>query len=56
MSFKLGRNIKTGQKILTPSGWRKILEVTETGARVKEGIVKFGETIYGWKAEERRKP
>ncbi len=49
MNLKLGTNIEVNQKIKTENGWRKVLEVTEEGAKVKEGIVKFGETVYGWK-------
>jgi len=49
MTFKLGTNIKDGQKIKTKAGWRKVEEVTEDGAIVKEGIVLFGATVYGWK-------
>ena len=50
MTFKLGTNIKAGQKIKTKAGWRKVEEVTEDGAIVKEGIVLFGATVYGWKS------
>ncbi len=49
MTFKLGTNIEAGQKIKTRFGWRKVLSVTETGAMVKEGLIEFGETVYGWK-------
>ncbi len=49
MTFKLGKNIKQGQKIKTAFGWRKVKSVSDTGATVKEGEVKFGETVYGWK-------
>lgn len=49
MIFKLGTNIQAGQKIMTKDGWRKVLDVTEEGAKVKEGVIKFGETVYGWK-------
>jgi hypothetical protein len=50
MQFKLGTNIKVGQKIKTADGWRKIKEVNSCSARVKEGLVTFGSIIYGWKA------
>ena len=50
MRFKLGTNIQAGQKIKTGDGWRKIKEVTDDGAIVKEGLIHFGNTIYGWKA------
>lgn len=49
MIFKLGTNIQVGHQIKTANGWRKVIEITEEGAKVKEGIVKFGETVYGWK-------
>ena len=50
MVFRLGKNIKVGQKIRTASGWRKVLSVTDEGAKTKDGVIKFGETVYGWKA------
>jgi hypothetical protein len=50
MTFKLGTNIKAGQQIKTSAGWRKVIHVTDEGAETKDGIVKFGETVYGWKA------
>ena len=49
MTFKLCKNIKTGQKIKTGKGWRKVKDVTEKGAIVSDGIIEFGSTIYGWK-------
>lgn len=45
----LSDNVKIGQKIRTCNGWRKILEINETGVLVKEGQVSFGHTILGWK-------
>jgi len=42
-------NVKVGQKIKTGRGWRKVLEVSDIGATVKEGIILFGSTVYGWK-------
>lgn len=50
MAFKLSRSIAVGQQIKTANGWRKVLEVTDEGAKVKDGIVKFGDTVYGWKS------
>ena len=50
MTFTLGTNIKAGQQIKTANGWRKVLSVTDAGAETKDGTVKFGETVYGWKA------
>ena len=49
MVFKLGNNIKAGQRIKTQSGWRKVIEVTERGAIVKEGVIEYGQIVYGWK-------
>jgi hypothetical protein len=51
MRFRLSNNIKAGQKIKTAYGWRKVREVTKDGAIVKEGLVRFGHPVYGWKAE-----
>lgn len=51
MSFTLGKNIKAGHRIRTTVGWRKIKSVTSDGAIVKEGLIPFGSTIWGWKAE-----
>ncbi len=50
MTFKLSTGIKVGHKIKTINGWRKVREVTDEGALVREGIIKFGETVCGWKA------
>jgi len=50
MIFKLGRNIKEGQKIKTRNGWRKVRVVYWKGVIIKEGLIKFGETIYGWRS------
>lgn len=50
MQFKLGSNIKEGQKIKTTSGWRKVLKVTDMGVIVKEGEIKFGSIVFGWKS------
>lgn len=51
MDFKLGNTIKADQKIKTIAGWRKIVSVKKDGVIVKEGLIKFGETIYGWKVK-----
>lgn len=50
MKMVLGKNVLAGQKIKTLFGWRKIKEVTDEGAVVKEGVVKFGAPVFGWKA------
>jgi len=50
MTFKLSTNIQAGQKIKTRNGWRKVKEVTQEGAVVKEGVILFGETVFGWKS------
>ena len=49
MTFKLGKNIRVGQKIKTGTGWRKIKEVVENGAITKDGFINFGAIVYGWK-------
>ncbi len=49
MTFNLSTSILVGNKIKTTNGWRKVKKVTDEGALVKEGIIKFGETIFGWK-------
>lgn len=51
MIFTLGTNIKVGHKIKTSCGWRKVKELTAEGVLVKEGIIKFGDILYGWKRE-----
>ena len=50
MTFKLSKSIQVGQKINTSNGWAVVREVTEEGAVTKHGLIKFGETVYGWKA------
>lgn len=50
MTFKLSSSIKAGQKIRTAEGWLVVTEVTEEGAMTKAGLIKFGDTVYGWKA------
>lgn len=51
MTFKLGRSIQVGQKIKTNDGWRKVLKIDERGAFVKEGLIEYGQTVYGWKSK-----
>jgi len=51
MTFKLGKNIKIGQKIKTKKGWRKIKEVTEKGVIFSDGELKFNDTVFGWKSK-----
>ena len=50
MTFRLSTSIAVGQQIRTQNGWRKVLEVTDEGAKVRDGFVKFGDTVYGWKS------
>lgn len=50
MRFTLGKNIKVGQQIKTSRGWRKIKDVTDEGVIVKEGLIYFGNTVFGWKS------
>lgn len=50
MTFKLGTNIKPGQQIKTVNGRRKVIDVTDEGAKTKDGLIKFGDPVYGWKA------
>ena len=50
MTFKLGENIKVGHKIKTLNGWRKVKDVTDKGAIVKEGLIEFGSTVFGFKS------
>lgn len=51
MTFKLSKSIQAGQKIKLQQGWRKVLSVTSDGVTVKEGLVKFGDTVLGWKSK-----
>ena len=51
MKMTLGKTIAKGQKIKTCAGWRTVLEVTEHGARLKEGVLEFGDVIFGWKVK-----
>ena len=50
MIFKLSKSIQKGQKIKTNRGWRKVLETSNDGAIVKEGLIKYGDTVYGWRS------
>lgn len=50
MRFTLGKNVEAGQRIRTTFGWRKIKSISDDGALVKEGLIPFGATIWGWKA------
>ena len=49
MKIKIGPNIKVGQKILTETGWKTVLEVTSSGIRHSEGELPFGALVLGWK-------
>jgi len=51
MIFTLSESVKASQKIKTSLGWRKVLSVGASGVMVKEGLVRFGEVVYGWKAK-----
>jgi len=51
MDIKLGTNVRAGQQILVWGSWHKITEVNEHGAMTKNGLVKFGEAVGGWKAK-----
>ena len=52
MNLKLGTNIEVGQKIKTSKGWYEVLEVTDEGVITKDGLVRFGEPVEGWPADE----
>ena len=51
MTFKLSTSIEVGHKIKTGKGWRKVIEVNEEGAKTKDELIKFGDTVYGCKAK-----
>jgi len=51
MNYKLGKNVKEGQRIKTKHGWRKIKNVTISGVILTDDFVEFGEVIYGWKSK-----
>ena len=50
MTYKLGTNVKVGNKILLKTGWAKITAVKENGVEVSGNHIDFGSEIYGWKA------
>ena len=50
MTMVLGKNILVGMRIKTRHGWRKVKQVTDDGVVVKEGVVKFGTPVFGWKS------
>ena len=47
--YKLGTNVKIGNKILLKTGWEKIVRIKETGVETPSGFIKYGLEIYGWK-------
>ena len=49
MLFTLSSSVVKGNKINTTFGWRVVKEVTDEGAIIKEGLIKFGTRISGWK-------
>jgi hypothetical protein len=49
MRYKLSTSIQVGHQIKTANGWRKVIAVTETSVKTKDGEVKFGDFIDGWK-------
>jgi len=49
MPYKLGKNIKVGNKILLKTGWKKVVEIKEKGIETSDGFLEFGWDIYGWK-------
>ena len=50
MNYKLGTNVKVGNKILLKTGWEKITALKENGVEVVGGnFVEYGWEIYGWK-------
>ena len=49
MKYKLGTNVKVGNKILLKTGWEKIVEIKENGVQTPSGFVEYGWEIYGWK-------
>lgn len=50
MKFTLSKNVKAGNKIKTNNGWRVVKEVNYDGIIVKEGHIKFGSEVFGWKS------
>lgn len=51
MQFKLGKNIQIGNKLKTMFGWEVVIDVTDEGALTKRTLIKFGDTVWGWKAK-----
>ena len=49
MAYKLGTNVKVGNKILLKTGWEKIVIVKEEGVETASGFIEYGSEIYGWK-------
>jgi hypothetical protein len=49
MKYKLGNNVKVGNKILLKTGWKKILQIKDKGVEVEGGFIEYGWEIYGWK-------
>lgn len=49
MEYKLGTNVKVGNKILLKTGWEKIVNVKDNGVETASGYIDFGEKIFGWK-------
>ncbi|MCK4782073.1 hypothetical protein KAS79_04105 [Candidatus Parcubacteria bacterium] len=49
MTYKLGTNVKVGNKILLKTGWEKITKIGENGVDVPSGFIEYGWEIYGWK-------
>lgn len=52
MKYKLGTNVKKGEKILLKTGWKKIIEIDQEGVTIEGGNrMDYGWEIYGWKAK-----
>lgn len=49
MKYRLGTNVKVGNKILLKTGWEKIVEIKENGIETPYGYLEYGCEIYGWK-------
>jgi len=49
MKYKLGTNVKVGNKILLKTGWKKVVQIKETGVETTGGFIQYGWEIYGWK-------
>ena len=48
MNYKLGTNVKVGDKIRLKTGWTTIIRIKEDGVEVPAGFVAYGWEIYGW--------